>query len=172
MNILKASEVNPDTAVINATIKSFDSRAMTEASLIKELKLYHSIFGSTFYTDAIEYATSFPNPFGGKPFPSTTTTRITGYSKTKDRYTVSVDQTIDNLDTKEFLQQMNKSVSATISDSTLNTAAEALRSWKTNDTSLFEVISATGWITHLVFNRTVTSPGKKSEEIWEIKMKQ
>ena len=89
---------NPDStakAVLNQTKALFNSKEMVEASLIKEIQLFHLPYGYKFTTKRTIAKTELANPFANEPLPAVQTFKITELRPKEDYFKLVVRQVID-----------------------------------------------------------------------------
>lgn len=148
----------------------FNSKEMVEATLIKELHIYHSPYGGVYYTDEMSFQTSSPNPLGGEPIPTTCTQKITSYNPKQGTYTITFKQKIDSLDVIGMLDGIIRKMNLK-SDSSIHLAKRELLDYRTNDYGEYVIKQSSGWVTKLSYTRTFITSGKKEIETFEMELK-
>ncbi|HET6256077.1 MAG TPA: hypothetical protein VFE32_18515 [Puia sp.] len=164
---------NPDSvalASIKAAEQMFNSKEAVESSLIKEIQLFHTLYGYQFTTRETSAETQLPNPFGGEGFPAHQTYQITNYDKRKDIYTIVTKLKIDKGNLNKIIDPLLKKMNIQ-DDGSIEEARNQLKSYNMEDYTEYHFTKSTGWISRLFYARTVSTAITNQSESFTIELK-
>jgi hypothetical protein len=141
-------------ATLAATKKMFSSKQMVEATFIKEIRLFHEPYGYKFTMAGASAETQLPNPFGGEPFPAHQIYKLTALDKVKNSFTLVFQLNIDKGNVNKLIDPILKNMNI-IKDAEID-KAEKGNSYDLQDYSEYHVVSSTGWISRLLYKRTMS----------------
>lgn len=115
-------------SALEETRAMFKSRGMVEATLTRELQLFHTPFGYSFSTAPVNIPTSMTTPFSRTPLAANQIFEVTDISAKNDEYTLLIRQSVDK--------------------------QKAPRSLELEDLSEYRFNKTTGWLQQLSYKRT------------------
>lgn len=143
---------------LDKTKQLFSTKEMVEGALIKEIVLYHSLYGAMLTTTGSIRQTSLPSPFSADSLPATITQKITELAPQLDYVKISIDQQIEMGSAGKIIEGLLGKMNIP-QDSVVVKAKELLSEFEIKDHSEYIVTQSTGWIKRLYYQRT----GKTSE---------
>ena len=160
---LLTDSANPNSKTINNEFrKIFSSRENMEQYVMKDVQLFHSLYGGEYVLkEKLTLEMEMPNPLGGNPIPGTISMEMTDLDKKSNKCSILVAQTIDKEKlTKalsDWLEKMGKP-----KDSPLPVM-------DFRDHTEYTIDLAKGWIERIYNTRTVEAEGLKHIETREFK---
>ncbi|HEX7903558.1 MAG TPA: hypothetical protein VF487_06745 [Chitinophagaceae bacterium] len=154
--------------IINKSNELFNSRAMVEGALIKEIQLYYAPYGGEFTSQGIKVGTSMGNPFGGEPMPAITVQLLV--ESNADSYTAFFSQELDSTGMDIMMKSMLKKFDIPL-DSFKENEKNMLSSFQMKDSNQYKLQKSTGWISELTNERTAMMADTKQTEIFSFKLK-
>ena len=156
--------------VMDKTKEMFNSKEMVEGTLINEIQLYHVLYGASFTTKGHTEQSSVPSPFSADEIPATIESKIAEMSAPKDYVNIVTDQKIDMIDAGKIIEGFIRKMGLP-EDSVMKMAKDLLAKFEINDHRGYTVTASTGWISKVVYQRTVRSNDMKKTETYLIEMK-
>jgi hypothetical protein len=155
---------------VNKAKELFNSREMVEAALIKEIILYHFLYGGSFTTNGSKQKTSLPSPFSEDSLPAILTTKITEISASPDHVKIITDQQIDIANSGKLFESIFRKMNLP-EDSVMTMSKEMLSQFEIEDHSEYLVSRSTGWINKLEYQRTGRTNQMESRDSFIIETK-
>lgn len=152
--------------IMNFPKDQFDTKEKVEASLIREIQLFHQPYGYKFTTTKISSGTQLSNPFGGSPLPAIQTYQITDFDPIE--FTLVIQQNIDKAGLNSTLDARVKKIPDARQR---QIKKEQLTSLELNDYSQYRIVRYTGWIRHLFYKRAAIGGGITQSDAYTIDMK-
>lgn len=150
INILAAQEKNTKTKELLTTeLKMlFGSKESIETVVLKEVQLYHNIFGSSYQlNEQLKAKMELPNFLGGDPLPAVGTVELSEINAVENYCTVKVTQQYD----KEKLTEALNAWAQRLAKKDLKMPLLSLE-----DVVLYKIELSTGWILSINSQRTIT----------------
>ena len=169
--IISEYENNPDLApAMNQVRAIFSSKEAIEQLVIRDIQLYHSVYGSEYILNE-EYSgeTLLPNVLGGDPFPAIITVEMTklipyrNYAKFVMKQFVDPDKVMESI--QNFTKEMAEKSGGSAPDN------QPLPKMDIYDYNEFEAQLETGWLSRAYYRRTVEADEAKIVESYEIILK-
>jgi hypothetical protein len=149
----------------------FNKREAIESLVLKEIKLYHTLYGNEFSLNSkIVQEIVLPNITGGAPFPATIQAWLSKLQPQNDFCQVIMDQQIDKVKGKEVLVDVIKKLLGELGDKALGTDIPG--QIEVSDHNEFDMILSTGWISRVILKRTVKVLLAENIEDYHISLKQ
>ena len=155
LDLARLSLPKNDTAdaIWEKTKALFQTRRAVEGTLIKDVQLFHTFFGSEYGTRKLTAETKLPNAFGGDPIPALQTVQITRLQKTSLTYTVRTTQVIDQKNAMAMIKDIMKHFGAP-EPKTMQEAETLLSNFNISDDAEMELQVKTGWPVSLQSKRS------------------
>lgn len=147
IELLNWEEVRDAYVNMGAAKDMYNSKAIVEATLIKEIQLFHMPYGYKFTTEESIADTKLPNLSDGRPLPAHQIYRLTELDRQRDQFALAFELKLDRSNIKYDVKDYN-----------------------IQDYTEYHFIHSTGWITNLVYKRTVTSAGTTQSDAYVIEM--
>ena len=176
MNMSSASIQGEDSigkATFDKVKAMFNSQQMVEAAFIKDVQLYYAPYGGQFTTQGVSSSTLLPNPFGGESMPAVTLQKIEKINPEINSFTAIFTQKLDSTGTRILMSSMYKALDlpADKIDSVNKYTNDMLSKFRIEDNSEYQVVSSTGWIISLKYERIGFIDKMKQTETFLIRMK-
>jgi hypothetical protein len=157
--IAKAKNPNLQPALDQARTV-FSTRENIERLIMKDIQLYHSIYGGEYpLNQKMAAETSLPNISGGNPFPATVELELYELDRKTNICKIRVVQTIDKKKAAGEIDAVLKK----------NGQLKGKNSINITDEIKYEVELARGWVTRYVHNRSSEIGEKRNVETQELK---
>jgi hypothetical protein len=156
-------------AAVQASKNLFHSKEMVEASLIREIQLFHVPYGYKFSAVEATAKTGIANPFGGAPFPAIETIQLTEIDPKKEEFTLVFDLHIDKGNLKGMMDSILGRLN--IKDAQKMKAAREQYSFDLHDLSEYHFIRSSGWIRRLYSKRTTVLAGTTQSDAYTMTLK-
>lgn len=135
----------------------FNSRQMVEGTMAKEIMLLLQAHGNSFSTKESITDASLPNPFiPVKPIPAVLSTKITEIKPQLDYFKIRISQSIDKDGALGLFESVFDKMDLP-KDSVIAKAKEMLSNFEINDNCEIKAMLSSGWVTSLLYTRTVNS---------------
>jgi len=158
------------SAALESAKRMFNSREMVEASMIKEIQLFHFPYGYKFTTTQVSAYTTLPNPLGGDPYPAIQTYQVHGLHPGKDTFTLIYNMRIDKVNTRNMLEAILKKMDIK-GEQEKQAMKEKYDSFDLQDSSQYNLFRSSGWIRSLNYKRNVVMTGNSQYDIYTITLK-
>lgn len=171
MEVSLPKNINDSTRKnIDKSYDFFNSKQMVESSMIKEIQLYYSPFGSNFSVSAKTTPTALPSPFSEESIPATITEKITEMSQLSDHVKFVTDMNIDLANASALFEGIFRKLNIP-DDSVTVKAKELLAEFEIKDHTEFYIVPSTGWIKNVNYQRISRSfqTTKKETIVFELK---
>lgn len=168
--IANKSQTSDFIAALNQVKAIFQSKANTEALLIKEILLFHAPFGVEYNKRGTVIETELPNVTGGNPIPASITLKLDEINVQKDLTRISLNQTIDKGKAGPVIADILKKLST----APLKDEAEMKRQIKEmeiRDINQYTYSISSGWINSIFYERTSNVGSLKQVETYLITQK-
>ena len=165
---------DPDSTMLagtNAAKKMFDSKEAVESSFIKEIQLFHALYGYRFTIRGSGARSSLPSPFGGEPLPTYQTYQLTKVDRTKDNYTIVADLTVDTANMQKIVDPLLKKMNVK-GDAEMEEVKKQLRAYKMHDFTEYHLIMSSGWVSQIHHTRVISEATMSKSESFTIELKQ
>jgi len=142
----------------------YSTRESIENIAIKDIQLYHSLYGGEYkLNEELSFQSLLPNVLGGEPFPSLFKLKMTELRPDSNYCKIETTQEIDG---QKLSKEINKWVENVSDGESKNSKKPKLN---LEDFSEFEIDLLTGWLTLARNQRVVVSENIKVVEILELK---
>jgi hypothetical protein len=142
----------------------YTTKESIEQAVLKDIQLYHNIYGGEYkLKEKLVAASVVPNFLGGDPLPSTLTVEMTDLKPKANYCKIQVHQDIDTAKITKVLNDWFKKVSDGKSGET------RIPTVGVSDFFIFEVELISGWISRAYSKRTVIADNIKNIDIYELK---
>lgn len=162
---------DPQVMAVASQAKSmFNSKSSIELLAIKEVRLYHSLYGKEQYelNEVLKIATQVPNILGGDPLPALLTIEMTALKPEENYCKIQTLKTLDEEKTSKIIfAYLTKTAKAT--GATAPTEKD-LPLIKISEKNEFEVDLKSGWLTRIRNENEVQSADMKQLDLCEIKL--
>jgi hypothetical protein len=155
---------------INKAKELFNTKAIVESALIKEIRLYHTPYGEAFTKNGIKENTLLANPFDGDPLPAEAIQKFTEINTDLDYFNASFEQQLDSTGTKIMILSFFKTLGI-LEDSVLKQIQESLSDFQITDHTAYHIILSSGWIKDLSNERIGIYRDTRQTESIVFKMK-
>ena len=152
--------------VLSQTRKMFETRENIEAVLIKEVQLFHTPYGVEYNITGVEAETELPNVSGGEPFPARITIKLDKINAKENYCKVSLNQIIDKGKAGPIILSFMKKM-AGYDLNKINPNNKTLEEMEISDVNEFTYALDTGWITKLIYKRTLNVLDTKQIETYQ-----
>jgi hypothetical protein len=156
-------------AAIDKSKELFNSKEMVEASLIREIQIFHSNYGYKFTKSEIKAETELANPFADEPLPAIQTFRISELNPGQDYFKLIIEQEIDKKGATKFFENFLKKMK--FDNSTIESETKKmLSSFEIKDHSEYQFILSTGWLRKIDFTRSAKNAETNQIDSYFMKM--
>jgi hypothetical protein len=157
-------------AAIEKSIELFNSKEMVESTMIPEIQIYYSPYGSAFTQKGISTAGTLATPFSEDPLPCIISEKITEIKPGQDLIGFSQHQKMDKGNTGKFPGDLFKKMGIQ-EDSVLLNVKEIIASLELTDHREYLITPSTGWINSAIFYKIVKSSERINKESIKIVLK-
>ena len=159
---------NPQVkAAFNQIRSMFQTRESIEQSLIKEIQLYHSLYGGEYTLNKeVKAASTLPNILGGEPFPAVLSVEMTELKPQKQSCRVKVSQRIDKEKGSEILHDFARKMARTSGSEMPD--QQKLPDFEITDQQEYQVDLDHGWMKRVYNKRTIRAQGMEQIQTYEI----
>ncbi|MBS1661760.1 MAG: hypothetical protein JST68_12005 [Bacteroidetes bacterium] len=157
-------------ATMKAVKEMFNSKTTVEATLVREIQLFHTLYGYRFTTREASESTQLPNPFGGEPFPAYQTYQLTNLDPAKDAYTIVFRLKMDTANLNKISDPLFEKMNIK-DNASLEEARKQLKNYNIQDFTEYRFIKSTGWVSRLFYERSVTNGVTKQSDFYTISLK-
>jgi hypothetical protein len=162
--IEKEFKNTPYTEPLKQVRKLYASKETIEQIVIKEVQLYHSVYGEEYILkNKLVGDAEQPNFLGGDPFPATITVEMTELRPKDDYCKIQLLQTLDQEKVTKIMNDWAKKIDP------VKSSKPVISNLVIEDVSEFEAQLSTGWITNAMYKRTLNVDYTKVIEINELK---
>lgn len=168
--IKKQNQNKESIAALNQVKAIFQSKENIENLLIKEVQLFHSLYGTEYFIKDKVMETELPNATGGEPFPATITLKADEINKKNDYCKISMKQEIDKRKAGTIIAAMLKKLSISpIQDEDI--IMKQIKDMEITDLNEFNYAISTGWLNSISFKRVSTVGNLKQTETYQFTKK-
>lgn len=152
-------------AVFKSTMEKalamFSTREQVENSMIKEIQIYHSVYGLEFNRAVVKTAAILPSPYVSEGLPATTEI-VANLSPVSSAYlTIGMNVQLERKGTAKVLKEVFKKMGVSGNDADLNKAIESM---DISEKSEYQVRLSDGWIKQAIMTRiSQTGPIRQAE---------
>lgn len=141
--------------------KLYATRESIEETVIKDVQLYHTIYGLEYKLDEkLVIETELPNILGGDPFPGTMEVQMTELHPNENTCKIEMILALNEEKATAIIQAWMNAI---------NPSIDKLPIIQINDLNEFDVELITGWLSRAYCKRIAVTDGQKNIEITEIK---
>jgi hypothetical protein len=164
LDMLKTEYNDPSIdAAVNEVRKIYSSKESIEQVLIKEIQLYHTLYGGEYkLKENISIETQLPNVLGGEPFPAFLEIEMTSLVPSKNTCIITMTQKLDDEKTTKIILDWVEKVSKK------DNLSQKIPKINITDKNEFEVELLTGWINKITSIRTAIAEEVKQIQTIEI----
>jgi len=162
---------NPTTQAVFEQVRStFSTREAMEATLLKEIKLFHSLHGKNVSSSASkEFKKRVPNFFGGTPFPGICSIEVENFDEESKICTVSVNQFINEEQAQNNIYRYLKNLSRRMAHPI--PSKEEIPQIRINDSSSISINLLSGWLICATNNELISTGSIRQKTFTEINQK-
>lgn len=164
---------NPDAetkAAIEKSIALFNSKEMVESTMIPDIQLFYSPYGTVFTQKGTTAPGTVLTPFSEEPLPCIIAEKITEIIPAQGLLRISQDQKMDKGNTDKLSADFLKKLGVQ-EDSLLLATKEILAKLEMKDHREYLIAPSTGWISSAIFEKMVTSADRMNKETFTIVLK-
>lgn len=154
-------------AIMDKVGNMFATREMAEASLIREIQLYHAVCGGLFTRAGLENSTALPNPLGGEPLPAFMIQRLSSNDPDAPFFEVSFDQQIDPRGMEGIIRSLADKMGIR-NDTMMQEVRKLITGMVITDKARYLINRKTGRPEKLLYLREVSVASMRQEETYEI----
>jgi hypothetical protein len=141
-----------------------------ETISLKEIQLYHNVYGLEVYLDdEIIEESYFPNSFGGRPFPTELRLELVELDTAEMTCKIEVQQTMDKVEGAKVMKELWETLSKEQGFKMFKDEDIPTIVMKDNISFYFELKS--GWQTKLKYKRTVVTSGTRQIDKIEMRLR-
>ncbi len=159
------------TDALNKAKEMFGTKQMVEAALIKEIILYHVIYGGFFTKSGSTEKTSLPSPFSSDQIPAVISARIVAETPWAAGIKITTDQQIDMAGAGKMFEELFRKMNIP-EDSVMEKAKVILAGFEIKDHSEYTVAPVNGWMKKVEYLRTARTEEMERKESFIITMKE
>lgn len=164
---------NPDAetkAVIEKSIALFNSKEMVESTMIPDIQLFYSPYGTMFTQKGTTAPGIAITPFSEEPLPCVIAEKINEILPGQDLLRISQHQKMDKGNTDKLSEDFLKKIGVQ-EDSLLLTTKEILAKLELTDHREYLIAPSTGWISSAIFEKMASSADRMNKETFTIVLK-
>jgi hypothetical protein len=167
--LLKNSDLNHFGSDAMDELKSIlSSRQSVEILLLKDVQLFHTLYGSEYSSTKQSEDVELPNVIGGDPFPAVVSYRFTGFDKIKKSIGVEMDMMVDKKAATKMITEYLNSTSKKSGKPEIKPGE--MPELNINDNYKYSIDQASGWPRSVHSVRLVNAMGSYSKETTIITM--
>lgn len=140
--------------IIDQTLALFQSREMVEATMIKEIQLFHTPFGTAFSTKDTSINTKVKVPIFNDSMPANQHWRITEIGDVGASLKLEIRQEFDSIGAAKLIEEFIKKVNPA-EKMGISKIKEQVSAYDVSDNSEFKIVRSTGWLKGCSFIRSV-----------------
>ncbi|WP_336517525.1 hypothetical protein [Pollutibacter soli] len=137
-------------SIMEKTMAMFNTRELVENSLIKEIQLYHSLYGLEFSRAAVKKKTMLESPYVSERLPAITELAVTLSPVSTEFITIAMNVQLDRSGTMKVLQEVYKRIGASENDPELK---QVIKSMDISERSEHQFRLKDGWKKQVVITR-------------------
>jgi hypothetical protein len=146
----------------------FSTKAAVQSTFIKEIQLFHAIYGQS-YSTRLEKSSAFMSvPIAEQPVPAMVTAQVTELKPTY--YTIQTSQSIDQQGASKMFEQMFQKMGLK-EEKAMQEANAALTSFQMSDKATYTISTRTGLPIKAVYTRNGGAAGMSQSETYELSVK-
>ncbi len=154
---------------IENTKKLFDNKEMVESTLIREIQIYHSPYGSVFYKIPFTIVSAMQNPFDGTEIPASTAIELNLNGPSRSSYSVSFTRKVDSPVIRKILGDYISRIQPG-KKYTEKELDQLLSGIQFSENSEYQVRLIDGWIKQAGFIRKVSIGNIKQDQWFSIEL--
>ena len=153
-------------AVVQQLNQVFSTREGIEQLVLRDITLYHAVYGVEYSVHPTVTETTLPNFLGGDPWPATVSMKLAQPQPKQNSVQVIIDQEIDQVKAAAIIKQLAQKMAAATGK---EVSEKDLPSYlMIKDHSEFDVILSSGWIKRAYMKRLAKSDDVGKTEIYEM----
>ena len=162
---------NPTIEAVFEQVRStFSTREAMEATLLNEIKLFHSLYGKNVSSSMNkEFKKRVPNLFGGTPFPGICSIEVENFDNESKICTVAVNQFINKEQAQNTIYRYLKNLSRRMSHPI--PSKEEIPEIQINDSSSISINLLSGWLICATNNELISTGNIQQKTYTEINQK-
>jgi hypothetical protein len=162
--LMRTQKFTPETeAVLNEFKRTISSKESIENLILKDVQLFHHVFGMEFNKRKQTESGELVNVFGGEPYPSRTDYQFTGFDKNTKLIRININTNVDGeAATRIIIQFMNETAKKMGSTETIKPGD--IPTLTIRDAYRFSLDQPTGWIRTASSVRLVDAMGTYKKE--------
>lgn len=157
-------------AAIEKSKELFNSKEMVESTMIPDIQLYYSPYGSVFTQKGTSAAGTFVTPFSEQPLPCIISEKIIDIKPEQDLIRFSHHQKMDKGNTGTLSDDLLKKLGVQ-DDSVLLKTKEIVADLELTDQREYLITASTGWIGSATFKKIAKSADRINKESFTIVLK-
>jgi hypothetical protein len=152
--LLKEKQGEPPPPEVAEVVAMFTKPEVVESLLLRSAQVFYFAGGAALEVgEAIEYADSLPNPFGGDPFPSRGVIALQEHRPERDEAMIVWHQEIDREKASAAIAAILRRLMPVAKD-------EEMPTLDVRDRAVFTMDTKTGWPRAVEWSRTISAAGR------------
>lgn len=154
-------------SMMNKTMAMFSTREQVENSLIKEIQIYHSMYGLEFSRAVVKTTTLLPNPYVPEGLPATTEIEATLSQVSSAFLTIGMRVQLERDGTTRVMKEVFKRMGVSENNAELKKAIESM---DISERSEYQVRLSDGWVKQALMTRISQNGSIRQAESYVIEL--
>jgi hypothetical protein len=138
--------------------KIFGTKQMIMSTMAKEIMLLFQVYGKTYTPKGTVVNTELPNPFiPVRTIPALLSMKLTEVNSALNHYKIVVTSEVDKEGMSEVFNGLLDKMDIKGKDSSVAEVKKMLSNFQINDYTEYQVKISTGWVSRMLYRRTVSS---------------